>query len=441
MGLTGLIIRKDLRLLARSRMLLALVVTYPLLVALVAGAVLVTSGSNATVALVNEAGIDAISLGDETFEIDGYLERVADEITVQSMPTTAEAMRALDAGQVDAVLVVPPSFRETAETMLSPAELRFYTGDNPLGDLIAERARGAIYALNLDLSSQLIEVNSGYLRTLVDGGDAVVVGQRYSLLGLSPAIDLLEEIIERSDDPRIRSDAEQMISFAQDASLAMNFAGGALEATARPVELVRVSAEGASPALSARALSYVAALVGALLCAVVAASFTAAERDEGVGSRLLQGQVTPSVLIAAKVLTGALLSMLATLGLFVVFAIAESQDWLRLPLLVAAAAVAGLTFAALGAALATLTPDGRSAALAAVLVVLPLLPLAAAGSMDVANAVNQLFPLVPAADLFNTVLYETRPARGIATGVAHLVAIGAVLTAVAVRRAGRLALR
>src|SRR5690606_11307301 len=108
-----------------------------------------------------------------------------------------------DDGQLDGVLVIPASFRDTAEALLSPATLRFYTGDNALGDLIAERARGAIYVLNQDLSAQAISiVENDYLETMIDGGVVAISDLEVPLVGLTPAIDVLEGMRDDLDSDR-----------------------------------------------------------------------------------------------------------------------------------------------------------------------------------------------------------------------------------------------
>jgi ABC-type multidrug transport system permease subunit len=135
----------------------------------------------------------------------------------------------------------------------------------------------------------------------------------------------------------------------------------------------------------------------------------AGERDEHVLGRLIRGIASPVQVIAGKLALGVVLAVGFSVGLFVVFAVLAPQAWTRLPLLLACVVLAGATCSALGALLATLTRDARTATLVGILVVLPLAPLALLGSMPTAHAVSQLAPLAPAQHLFNAVLFDASP--------------------------------
>jgi ABC-type Na+ efflux pump permease subunit len=427
-----LLARKDLHTLVRSKRVMALLALYPIAIALLV-LYLMQGSREQSIALVNEDRADSeLRIGDETFSIDTYKEQAEKSGATIVELERDEAMRALDEGQVLGVLVIPRRTFAKLNTQLSPAKLQFYTGDNARGTEVTHVVRGLIYRINLRISDALVDTNAQYLKTLVEGGEVEVNGDEYELYGLDPIHDDLEEVREEVDDEELQDKVDRAIEFADDAGLALELAEGALNATASPIRLEHVREEGKSQLLTAQALSFVLAVAVMFICTIVVASSLATEREDRVLGRMMRSHLRSWQVIAGKLLFGATLGLLLVAGLFIVFAVLEHQAWARLPVLASIAA------SALGALLATLTRDARAATLVALLVILPLVPMALLPTNDVAESVSLAFPLEPARQLFNAVLFEQHPTDEILRGAGNLLLITAVAGALCLRLLRRL---
>ncbi|MCW2949670.1 MAG: hypothetical protein JWN41_683, partial [Thermoleophilia bacterium] len=109
-----------------------------------------------------------------------------------------------------------------------------------------------------------------------------------------------------------------------------------------------------------------------------------------------------------------------------------------LPLLLAAVVVTSAACSGLGTLIAVLTRDARTATLAAILVVLPLVPLALVGLDGRAAVFESVMPVAPARRLFNATLFDVHPWHTIFVSGGALLAIAAVSSALAARLLRRL---
>ncbi|MCW2955212.1 MAG: hypothetical protein JWO69_81 [Thermoleophilia bacterium] len=438
-----LLAMKDLRMLARTRGLLVLLLLYPLVMAAIVGGLLLQQGPP-RVAFVNEdRSGDVIEIGDRTFSVSEYVKRAEKNGVDVVDLTREEAEHALDEGQVAGVLVVPQGTVARLQTQLSGAELTFLTGDNPLGSVVAQRMRGVIYNINLGISDALIETNAKYLDQLVTGGEVSINGDEYDLYGLDPVEDDLREAhesLEEADaDPELLERIQRAIDFADTAGTAMGLADNALSAAAAPVRIDVQRTQGKSPLLTAQALGFALAVALAFICVVLIAASLAAERDEAVIGRLLRGLASAWQVVVGKLLLGVALGVLFSLGLFVAFAVLAPQAWERLPLLLGAVILVSLACSALGACIAVLARDARTATLVGILLVLPLVPLALAGIDGWGAWVEGALPVAPARELFGAVLFDADPWDTVLTKGGQLLATAVVLGGVSARLLRRLA--
>lgn len=438
-----LLARKDLRALARSRTLVVLLVAYPLLLALLVGGVLLRQGPP-RIAYVNEdGGASGVRIGEETFSLDSYVQRAERGGVDVVRLDRDEALRSLDEGQVAGVLIVPRGTTAKLKTQLSGTEVTFVTGDDPFGDVVAQRVQGVVYGINLRISAALIETNRDYLDTLVTGGEVNVNGDRYDLYGLAPIEDDLRDVQDELEDQNVPEELLDRISraieFADDAGAAIGLADNALEATAAPIRLEREREAGKSPLLTAQALGFALATSIAFVCTVLVAASLAAERDEGVLGRVLAGMARGWQVLVGKLVLGGVLAVGFSVGIFAVVTLLAPQAWARLPLLLACVVVASLAASAIGALLAVLTRDAGTATLAGILLVLPLLPLSLVGGDTPLSWISELFPVAPSRALFNAALFDAHPWDSVLRDGSQLLLIAAVAGAGALRGLRRLA--
>jgi ABC-type Na+ efflux pump permease subunit len=434
----------DVRKLTRSRIIAAMLIAYPVALALIVGGILLHQGPP-RVALVNEdTGGGKVTIGGNSFSIDNYIRKAqAQGVDIVRLDRT-EADRALADGQVGGVLVIPAGTTAQLETELTGVPIEFHTGEGALGTVIAQRMRGVIYQINQKISRALIDTNSDYLETLVEGGRVDVSGKKYELYGLDPVARDLEDVQDQlADDPDADPDlvdrVDSAVDFAKDAGSAIGLARGALEATASPIRLQVSSPTGASPVLTALALAFGLATLIAFACTVLVAASLAGERDDAVLSRLLAGIARPAQIVMGKLVFGALVGAVLAVGLFIAFAILGEQSWSRLPLLLLAGIVAGLASSSIGPLIAVNTRDARTATLVALLIVLPLIPLMLVSIDGTWDAVIHVMPLEPSRQLFNTVLFDRHPGHDTLVHGAQLLGITLVAGALTTRLLRRLA--
>ncbi len=429
--------------LARTRGLLALLVLYPLVVAAIVGGVLLQQGPPA-IAFVNEdLSGDTVTIGEREFAIDAYVRQAESNGVTVVDATRDEAERALDEGQVAGILVIPQGTIAKLQTQLSGADLEFVVGDNPLGEVVAQRMRGVVYNINLKISDALIDTNREYLDKLVTGGEVVVTGESYDLYGLDSVEEDLADTRDELEEAGVAEDLlesiDRAVSFASDAGTAIGLADNALEATAAPVRLDVQRTEGKSPLLTAQALGFALAVSIAFVCVVLVGASLAAEKDEAVLGRLLRGLARPWQVLAGKLLLGSLLAIVFCSGLFVAFGILEPQAWTRLPLLLGAVVVASIACSSIGALIAVLVRDARTATLVGILLVLPLAPLALVGTDGVVSWIENVLPVTPSRALFNAVLFDPSPWDAVRERSLQLLAIALVPMLLAARLLRRLA--
>lgn len=439
-----LLARTDLRMLIRTRSLIALLAAYPLLVALVVGSILLNQGPP-KIAFVNEDLTGkSVEIGKHKFSIDEYVNRAEKEGVDIVRLDRKEANRALASGQVAGVLVIPAGTVARMQTQLSATPIEFYVGDGAIGSVVAQRMRGVIYQVNLRISAALIDTNRRYLQILVDGGDVTVSGKTYDLHGLSPASKDLKQLREQLEqDPGAATSDEldnldSVIDFAKDAGTAIGLADKALDATAAPIRLKVTKPTGTSPLFTAQALSFALATLISFVCVVLTGSLLAGERDDAVLARMLGRIISPLQAVTAKIIVGSLLGTMLSTGLFIAFALLEPQAWGRLPILMVAAAISSAACGAIGALIAVITRTANIATLVGILLVLPLIPLMLVNVGGVAGWVVSVLPLEPSRVMFNTLLFDHNPWKEAALKATQLLALTLLVGAVATRYLRRL---
>jgi ABC-2 type transport system permease protein len=418
----ALLLGKDLRVLRRSPVLLGVLVSYPLLIALLLALVAGYANAKPRVAFVDDDNLPAeVEIGGRTFHIQRTIDRVSDDVTLVELDR-AEAERQLRNGKVVAVVRVPAGFLAQLQAMQESPRLELETTRGLLASRVTQQMQALVYSLNRELQDAFIEANLAYVDLILHGGTGEFLGRRFDVLGLERAED-------RVADPEVRE-------FIEVAQLALDETDDALEATANPIELVAAPSRGRTWALSAQVQAHALALVTIFLASVLAAAALAAERDERVLPRLTRGLASLGEILSAKLALAALVGAVLGLGVAVAFGVAVEaagveggEPWSRVPLLVPALLLVGLATAALGALLAALAREARAATLVAVLVVLPIvfLGIVPREAAPAAGAVSDALPFSHAVRLFDALLYEASPWRTAGVEALWLLAIGGVL--------------
>ena len=424
-------LRKDLVVLRRSPILLAVLVAYPLLIALLVGLVASYASAKPRVALVDLDGLpEIVEVGGQRFHVNRTIERVAQEVDLVRL-SREEAERQLETGKIVAVVTVPQGFVGELRAMVRSPRLLLETTRGGVAPRVTQQVQALVYSLNRELQRAYIQSNLGYIKLLLEGGQGEFLGQRFDVLGLRRTQRLLAQL---PDDPQL----ERIRGFVRAAELALAQTDDALRATANPIELEQAPERGRTWVLSAQVQAYALGLTISFLALVLAAGALAAERDENVIGRLARGLVGLGELVAAKVALAAVVALALGLALALAFGVAVElgdvtggEPWGRLPLLAVGLALAGASLGALGTLLGALAGEARAASLVALLVVLPnvFLGLVPRDVVPAAGVLSDALPFVHAVRFFSAALYEARPWATVAVEAAWLAALALVFAA------------
>jgi ABC-type Na+ efflux pump permease subunit len=421
-----LVLRKDLRVLVRSPLLLGVLIAYPLLVAGLVGLVAGYGSSKPRVALVDEDHLPAVvTVGGHQFRIRDAIDAVSKNVHLVRMDPV-KARNALSTGRVVATLTVPPGFLVDLKSGLQSPSLVYQTTRGGISSRVTQQVQALVYGLNRELQKAYVATDLGYVQLILKGGSAKFAGRRYDVLGLAGMRKLLDQL------PR-SPQRERIGEFARIAGIALSETGNLLASTANPIRLERAREESRSSLLSAQVQAYALALTVTFLALLLAAGAIAGERDENAIGRLRRGLVSMGELVTAKIALAAVVALALGLAIAVVFGViveiggvVGGEPWVRLPLLALGLVLAGAALGALGSLLGALAREARTASLVAVLVVMPIvfLGLVPREVAPVAGLVSDALPFAHAVRYFASSLYDPSPWRTVARELAWLFGLG-----------------
>jgi ABC-type Na+ efflux pump permease subunit len=436
---------KDLQILRRSPLLVALLVLYPIVISVLIGLALSRGPDKPEVAFYNGVSPDAaqVELGGERIDLSEQADRLFDAIDPVVVKSREEAIQKVRDGDVLGALVIPGDIADKLQSTLEPGTVEvYYNAEDPAKRRFVENTiRSQVQAANTALTRRIAKEALRLLELIRTGGDFDFLGQKYEVLGLKESARILRRA--RTEVPRgspLRRQIDDVVRFATLARQNLSLSDEVLASVGEPIRVKSEVVEGGSTSLSSFAVAIAVAVSLMVIALLLAAGILALEREENAFSRLVRGLVSRSGLLAEKAVLAAGCSlvvgllMLCGLGLFV------DLDWGRFPLWVASVAAASLAFACVGLAIGTLTREVRTASLLAFMLALPLafLGLVPSGAVsaplyDVIRVISAAFPFKPALDALDAALND---AGGMAGPLLHLAAL-----AVAFGALSRLALR
>ena len=443
------LLAKDLRILARSPLLVAMLVLYPVLIAALVGFAVTSGPGKPRVAVLNEIppAEQRIELGGQRVDVAEEAGPLFDSIERVDVDDRAEAEQRVKDGDVLAALIVPRGITRTLESAAqgvggsARVEVLYNAEDPAKRRYVENTIKARVQEANAALAKRFAAAGAGYIKLLATGGPLSIGGLQIEILGLGPAEEMLREV--RAALPRdARAEREQLdrvIEFAQLGSENLGYAETLLGAIGTPIEVDSELLGGDTP-LGAFAAAVAAAVTLMFVTLLLASGALALEREENAYLRLVRGLVSQTQLIVEKAGLAAICSI--GVGLLLLAGLSFSADlpWSRFPLWLAALAFGALAFGALGVAMGALAREVRAASLLAFMAALPiavlgLVPSGAVGEglYDLIRAISALFPFKPTLDALESALGRS---GGMTAPLLHLVAL-----AVAYGAAARIALR
>jgi ABC-2 type transport system permease protein len=438
------LLRKDLLILRRSRLLLALLVIYPVAIALLLGFALSRGPARPRVAILDQvpAG-ETIIVGRQRLAVAAYVHRLFDQLQAVPVSSRAQAVAKVDSGAVVAAIVLPANLAARLSSDLTQARLEVLYNGNALDQSLARQTiSSALAQANIGFSEQVQKLARGVIGTLLTGGRLGSIGapassaRGESSIGLNHIPAVLGAIAARQPTRRARAQLEEIDAFAGVAAQNLTIASRVLATIGQPITVAAVLLHGRRTPLDDFAVVVAVSVSLMFVCVLLAAGAVALEREEHALARLLRTLVSREALLAEKTLLAAgcafpvALALLAGIGAFI------PLDWGRAGMWLAALALGALAFAALGVAVGVFAREVRAASLLAFLLSLPLAFLALVPSGSVSHGfyeaiavVSFAFPYKAALEALDTAVNGAAPALGLS--LAHLALLAAVFGALA----------
>jgi ABC-2 type transport system permease protein len=436
--------RKDLLILGRSRLLLGLLVLYPVAIALLIGLAISRSPAKPRVAIVDETPPgQTIEVGTRRVSVSRYATELFSQVDAVAVPTRAQAIDKVTSAEVLAAVVIPADLAARVGSGTAQGRLEvIYNGDALQQSLVQSELRSALAEANLGFSEQIQAAAAQAIDGLLHGGDLGALGAPSNLVGLEQIPALLGRVIARTPPGPSRAALERVEEFAAFAAQNLTLSKRVLETVGQPIAVTDTLLHGRRTPLDTFAVVVAVTISLMFVAVLLAAGAVAAEREEHTLARLLRGLVSRERLLLEKGLLGACcallvgLAMLAGVGAFV------SLDWSRAGLWLAAGAGGALAFAALGVAIGALASEVRAASLLAFVLSLPLaflalVPSGAVGSglYGVISAVSFVFPFKAALQALDAAVNSSSPSLGVALlHLAGLIAVFGALARLGLRR-------
>jgi ABC-type transport system involved in cytochrome c biogenesis permease component len=439
---------KDLQILRRSPLQAALLVVYPILIAVLVGFAVSGDTDKPRVAFLNLVPEEErFTVGEEEFDVVGARSELCSRIECVRVESREEAIRKVEEGDVLGALILPADLVDKLQGLAGlnpeqPVVEVIVNQEDPVKErLVDDRISTLLAEANLRVAREVTRVGSTYLDLIVDGGQIGLLGIGVDILGLTKAAESLEEIRSSVPPGPRREKLDEVIRFADLARENLDLANPLLSAIAEPIKVDKQVISGETPPLDIFAIAVSATVTLMFVTVLLVAGSLALEREENAFSRITRGLVGRGALLAEKVGLGVVVSLVVTLVMLGGLELFVDLQWGRIGLILIAILAGGAAFAAAGAALGASAREVRAASLLAFMVSLPLafLSLVPSGSVgrtlfDVIEVITALFPFDPALDAITAGLDESGPSLG--TALLHLAALTAAYAALA-----RLALR
>src|SRR5438445_3025297 len=380
------LLHKDLLILRRSRLLVGVLVVYPIAIALLIGLAISRGPGKPRVAIVDETPPgQTIAVGSEHVQVSRYAEQLFSQVQPVRVPTRGRAIADIESGRVLAAVVIPRDIAARLASGVSQGSLEvLYNGNALEQSLVRSQLSAALAQANLGFSERIQRAAAQAIGVLLTGGNLGVLGAPSNLIGLSQIPPELRSIIARLAPGADRRQLQRIDAFAEFAARNLSLSKNVLSTIGQPIQVHSTLVQGRRTPLNTFAVVVAVSVSLMFVCVLLAAGGVALEREEHALARLARGLTSREGLLAEKLLLAAgcafmlALAMLAGIGAFV------SLDWTRIGHWLLALALGALAFGALGIAIGALARQVRAASLLAFLTTLPLafLALVPSGSVS-----------------------------------------------------------
>jgi len=431
------LLAKDLLILRRSRLLVGVLLVYPIAIALLIGLAISRGPGKPKVAIVDETPPgQTVKVGSERVPVSEYAEQLFDQVQPQRAATRAGAVQEIKTGEVLAAVVIPANIAARLGSGLRQGQLEvLYNGNALEQSLVQAQIESALAQANIGFSEQIQRAASQAIGALLSGRNLGVLGAP-DLIGLGQIPAKLHGVIERLPPGSDRTALEQISAFASFAARNLDLAKNVLSTIGQPIQVKTTLIEGRRTPLNTFAVVVAVSISLMFVCVLLASGGVALEREEHTLARLARGLVSRGGLLAEKALLATACSAALAFAMLAGISAFVALDWGRVGQWLAALALGGAAFAALGVAIGALAREVRAASLLAFLLSLPLAFLAlvpsgavGAGLDDAIEAISFVFPYKAALQALDAAVNGASPS--LPGPLAHLAVLAVVFGALA----------
>lgn len=422
---------KDLQILRRSPLQAALLVAYPVLIALLIGFAISREPGKPKVAFLNEVPAGSrVAAGGSKLPAVGVNGRICGRVECVRVGSRAAALDKVRSGEVLAALILPADLIDRLNSLSTlnpqtPEVEVIVNEEDPLkAQFVDDRIESLLGQANLFIAKQIAAEGGRYLNLIVDGGSFNVLGRPVEILGLRAVAKVLQGL-RPAVPPARRPALDRVIHFATLARDNLDVASPLIARLAQPIVVDKQTVSAPTPPLEIFAIAAAATLTMTFVTLLLVAGSLALEREENTFPRLTRGLVSRSTLLGEKIGLGIAAGLVVTLLMLAGVQIFVPLDWSRFGLWLLAILASGGALAAAGAALGAAARDVRAVSLLAFMVSLPIALLSLVPSGAVGNALYEvirvltaLFPFKPALQAMTAALDSTGP--GIGAPLLHL---------------------
>ncbi len=432
------LLKKDLLILRRSRLLVGVLVVYPIAIALLIGLAISRSPGKPKVAIVDETPPgQTIAVGSEHVQVSQYADQLFSQVQPVHVPTRAQAVSDIESGKVLAAVVIPRDIAARIASGVRQGSLEvLYNGNALEQSLVRSQLNAALAQANLGFSEQIQRAAAQAIGVLLRGGNLGVLGAPSNMIGLAQIPATLRTVIAHTPPGAERMQLQRVERFAEFADQNLGLSKNVLSTIGQPIQVKSTPVAGRRTPLNTFAVVVAVSVSLMFVCVLLAAGGVALEREEHTLARLARGLATRAGLLAEKLMLAAAcafvlaLAMLAGIGAFI------SLDWGRVGQWLIALAFGAVAFGALGIAIGALAREVRAASLLAFGLSLPLAFLALVpsgavshGLYDAIAAISFVFPFKAALQALDCAVNGASPGLGIS--VVHLLGLTLVFGALA----------
>jgi ABC-type multidrug transport system permease subunit len=405
---------KDLQILRRSPLVTALLIIYPVLIAVLIGFALSRDTSRPRVAFLNEIPTEEeFNLGgEEELDKDEAKRRLCERVECIDAQSRDEVEQMVEDGDALAGLILPADLLDklSSLTTLNPEQPTvdvLVNEDDPVkAQLVDDRIQALITEANLLVAQQVGDQAALYLDALIEGGsfEVPLLGQTIDILGLNRSAEILESVSSELRGSELQQPLDEVVRFARLAEQNLDVALPLLGAVAQPIVVEKQAVTGESPALDSFAIAVAATVTLMFVTVLLVAGALALEREENAFARLTRGLVSKASLLTEKVLLGIAVSLVVTLVMLAGLELFVSLDWGRFALWIPAIVAGGAGFAAFGAAIGGAAREVRASSLLAFMVSLPVAFLSLVPSGTVSGTLYDAIQVIAAIFPFDAAL-------------------------------------